>query len=204
LVWRQSALPNERIYLSDEHYARQSTCCVDSYRTFVRPEYRPGWFHQLVAKAADQFLVDVAEKRSPRLILTAPPQHRKSELISRRLPAFALGRNPHLKIIATSYSADRALDFSADVQRIMDSARYHEIFPNTRIVGQFAKAGEAKRSVGLFEVVVEVLDGDGGVGSGFTTRSVCSTSTASRIGHVRQRSPFHRSHNPGHEVCRSA
>jgi predicted phage terminase large subunit-like protein len=35
----------------------------------------------------------------------------------------------------------------------MDSDRYHEIFPNTCIVGQFAKAGEAKRSLGLFEVV---------------------------------------------------
>jgi Terminase large subunit, T4likevirus-type, N-terminal len=73
-------------------------------------------------------------------------------LISRRLPAFALGRNPDLKIIATSYSADRALDFSGDVQRIMDSESYHALFPETRIVGQFAKIGEAKRAAALFEV----------------------------------------------------
>src|SRR5262249_37761066 len=98
-------------------------------------------------------LADVAYKKSPRLILTAPPQHGKSELISRRLPAFALGRHPDLKIIATSYSADRASDFSADVQRFMDSELYHQIFPETRIVGQFAKIGEAKRTAGLFEVV---------------------------------------------------
>src|SRR5262249_52755639 len=120
-------------------------------RTF--PEYRAGWFHRVVAEMGDQFLADVLNKKSPRLILTAPPQHGKSELISRRLPAFALGRHPDLKIIATSYSADRALDFSADVQRIMDSESYHQIFPDTRIVGQFAKIGEAKRSAALFEVV---------------------------------------------------
>src|SRR5215831_15174237 len=63
-----------------------------------------------------------------RLILTAPPQHGKSELISRRLPAFALGRNPNLQIIATSYSADRAFDFSANVQQIMDADAYHAVF----------------------------------------------------------------------------
>jgi predicted phage terminase large subunit-like protein len=120
-------------------------------RTFS--EYRPGWFHKLVAGHADRFLADVADKRSPRLILTAPPQHGKSELISRRLPAFALGRNPDLRIIATSYAADRAFDFSADVQRIIDSEQYHRIFPETRIVGQYAKVGEAKRSAALFEVV---------------------------------------------------
>ena len=74
-------------------------------------------------------------------------------MISRRLPAFALGRNPGLKIIATSYSAERALDFSGDVQRIMDSEAYHALFPQTRIVGQFAKIGEAKRTAALFEVV---------------------------------------------------
>jgi hypothetical protein len=75
-------------------------------RTF--PEYRPGWFHQLVANKLDAFLADIQAKRSPRLILTAPPQQGKSELVSRRLPAFALGRNPNLQVIATSYSADRA------------------------------------------------------------------------------------------------
>ena len=123
------------------------------FTTHTFPDYRAGWFHRVVAAEADQFLAAVAARQSPGLILTAPPQHGKSELISRRLPAFALGRNPDLKIIATSYSADRALDFSGDVQRIMDSESYHVLFPDTRIVGQFAKIGEAKRTAALFEVV---------------------------------------------------
>src|SRR5262245_1480972 len=123
------------------------------FTTHTFPDYRAGWFHRVVAAEADQFLAAVAARQSPGLILTAPPQHGKSELISRRLPAFALGRNPDLKIIATSYSADRALDFSGDVQRIMDSESYHVLFPDTRTVGQFAKIGEAKRTAALFEVV---------------------------------------------------
>src|SRR6266704_2132129 len=46
-------------------------------RTF--PEYKAGWFHELVCQHIDQFLDDVQFKRAPRLILTAPPQSGKSE-----------------------------------------------------------------------------------------------------------------------------
>ena len=135
--------------IRDEWSRRQLLAFTE--RTF--PGYRPGWFHKLVAGKLDSFLADIQAKRSPRLILTAPPQHGKSELVSRRLPAFALGRNPNLQVIATSYSADRAFDFSNDVQHIMDTKQYHDIFPDTRIVGEYAKVGEARRAVGLFQVV---------------------------------------------------
>jgi len=135
--------------IRDEWARRQLLAFTE--RTF--PEYRPGWFHRAVAEKLDQFVADIAAKRSPRLILTAPPQHGKSELVSRRLPAYALGKNPDLKIIATSYSADRSFDFSNDVQKIMDTATYHAIFSDTRIVGEYAKAGEARSAAGLFQVV---------------------------------------------------
>src|ERR1700688_1810697 len=51
------------------------------------PLYRAGWFHKAVCTELDQFLTDVREKKSPRLILSASPQHGKSELVSRRMPA---------------------------------------------------------------------------------------------------------------------
>jgi hypothetical protein len=108
------------------------------------PDYRAGWFHRVVASEADRFLAAVADRQSPRLILTAPPQHGKSELISRRLPAFALGRNPDLKIIATSYSADRAVDFSGDVQRIMDSESYHALSPRLESLCSWVRLARAK------------------------------------------------------------
>jgi hypothetical protein len=47
-----------------------------------------------------------------RLIYHVPPQEGKSEQVSRRFPAYALGRDPNLRVAATSYSAtlDRPLD----------------------------------------------------------------------------------------------
>ena len=133
--------------------------------------YRPGWFHRELAAKMDIFLADVVAHRSPRLIIMAPPQHGKSEIVSRRFPAFALGRYPDLKLIATSYNAELAETFSADVQRIIDSGEYHSIFPETRIVGRYANSGAALRQAGFFQIV----DRRGsyracGVGGGITGR----------------------------------
>lgn len=136
------------------------------------PGYRLGWVHNRIAEISENFLEDIERRRSPRVIITAPPQHGKSEIVSRRLPAFALGRNPNLRIILASYSADRATDFSGDVQRIIDSRAFHEIFPDTRIVGEYAKAGEARRTAGLFQVVGRLgRMRSAGVGGGITGES---------------------------------
>lgn len=48
----------------------------------------------------------------PRLIITMPPRHGKSEVSSKKFPAWFLGRNPEKEIIISSYGADLAYDFS--------------------------------------------------------------------------------------------
>jgi hypothetical protein len=50
-----------------------------------------GWFHAELAQLLEEFLSDVIARRSPRLMLFAPPQHGKSEMVSRRFPAYVLG-----------------------------------------------------------------------------------------------------------------
>ena len=51
------------------------------------------------------------------------PTH-NSEIVSRNFPAWALGKNPDLKIVGTSYSASLAEQFSRSIQRIIDSKEY--------------------------------------------------------------------------------
>lgn len=87
------------------------------------------------------------------MILVAPPQHGKSEIVSRKFPAWALGKNPDLRIIAGSYSSSWAESLGSDVQRTMDSAEYHAIFPETCIAGNFSNKHAAKRVSDYFEVV---------------------------------------------------
>ena len=62
-----------------------------------------------------------------------PPQHGKSEGSTRRLPAYILGRNPDNKIAVVSYSAPKARKFNREIQRIIDTPEYAEIFPETRL-----------------------------------------------------------------------
>ena len=47
-----------------------------------------------------------------RLMVFMPPRHGKSEVVSKKFPAWYLGRNPDKEIIISSYSADLAYDFS--------------------------------------------------------------------------------------------
>jgi predicted phage terminase large subunit-like protein len=124
------------------------------------PGYQAGWFHREVCKKLDAFFEAVRRRESPRLMIFAPPRSGKSELFSRRGPAYALGRDPDLNIIATSYSADLASRMNRDVQRIIDDERYREIFPGVGLSGATARGsrrtpdeGTYIRNSDLFEVV---------------------------------------------------
>ena len=101
----------------------------------TKPDYLMGWVHREICDALDKFLDDVIQKKNPRLIICCPPRSGKSELVSRRFPAYAFGRYPDLQIIATSYSADLSQRFNRDVQRIIDDEKYREIFPETTLNG---------------------------------------------------------------------
>lgn len=120
------------------------------------PNYKMGWVHEEICNELDSFLEQVIAKKSPRLIITMPPRHGKSEIASRRFPAYALGRYPDLSFIATSYSADLASRMNRDVQRIIDSQEYKRIFPNTLLGGKSIRSngqGSYLRNSDIFEIV---------------------------------------------------
>jgi len=47
-----------------------------------------------------------------RLMVFMPPRHGKSEVVSKKFPAWFLGRNPNKEVIISSYSSELAYDFS--------------------------------------------------------------------------------------------
>jgi predicted phage terminase large subunit-like protein len=65
-----------------------------------------------------------------RLMIFSPPRHGKSELVSRRFPAWYLGRHPGRQFISASYGADLAGDFGRDVRNIVASPEFRALFPN--------------------------------------------------------------------------
>ena len=63
-----------------------------------------------------------------RLMLLVPPRHGKSELASKRFPAFYLGRHPHRQFISVSATAELAADFGRDVRNLIESPEYQVLF----------------------------------------------------------------------------
>lgn len=88
-------------------------------------------------------------------MILAPPRHGKSELASRRFPAYYLGRNPDHEVMQLTYSADLAGAMNRDVQRIMDAPRFARLFPAVRLPspGTHRHTHRAKRTDSLFEIV---------------------------------------------------
>lgn len=60
------------------------------------------------------------------------PTH-NSEGSTRRLPPYVLGKKPNTKVAIISYNAPKARKFNREIQRVIDTQEYHEIFPNTTL-----------------------------------------------------------------------
>ena len=130
--------------------------------------YKPNWHHALLCGYLDRFV----KKEIRRLMVFLPPRHGKSELVSRKLPAYIFGVNPDASIIATSYGADLAQRLNRDVQRIMSSPAYGEIFPKTALRGKNSRTvvgGSCLRNADIFEIVgYKGSYRSAGVGGGIT------------------------------------
>ena len=138
-----------------------------SFISVTYKDYKIGWVHQEICQTLDNFLKDLIDGKRPRLIITMPPRSGKSEIVSRRFPAYFLGKYPDLSIISVSYSATLAEDFCRDVQRIIDSDEYKAIFPNTKLSDK--KDKNYKRTSDIFEIVDHKgVYCSAGVGGGIT------------------------------------
>lgn len=131
-------------------------CAMAPFVLYTLPNYQMGWVHETICRELDDFLAAVLRQESPRLMICMPPRHGKTELASRRFPAYAFGRNPDISIISTSYAADLASRNNRDVQRVIDSPRYHKVFPEVALWGKNVRTvatGSYQRNSDIFEIV---------------------------------------------------
>jgi len=120
---------------------------VNSFYTFVRrafSELNPGdtFVGGLYLRALCHMLERVASGEVRRLIITLPPRHLKSQIVSVAFPAWLLGRNPHEQIACASYSNSLALDFGRQTRDLMQAPFYKTTFPLTRLDASKTAADE--------------------------------------------------------------
>ncbi|MEM7872971.1 phage terminase large subunit [Morganella morganii] len=142
--------------LFDEEVRREiARRSLHEFIRYINPEYITSHFSKTVCASLDNFLVDMMSGKRPILILGAPPQHGKSDIVSRYLPAYFFGKYPDMRVAGLSYGKDLASDMNRDVQRIMMSEEYRALFPASCLNAKRAVTVEieAKRNSETFEIV---------------------------------------------------
>lgn len=134
---------------------RQAQIDILAFTQYTFPTYQVTWFHRIYASIINMF----ADSKIKKLIISMPPQHGKSEISTRRLPAYLLGKNNKLRISIASYNATKVREFSRDVQRIISDPLYSDVFENTNIRGSEKSrllginVGDLSRTMDKFEVM---------------------------------------------------
>lgn len=99
------------------------------FARYTLPTYEEAAHHHMIAERLEA--VERGDIR--RLMIFMPPRHGKSELASRRFPAWYMGRNPGIEIISASYNSDLAADFGREVRAIVASDEYQALFPGVQL-----------------------------------------------------------------------
>lgn len=94
-----------------------------------KSKYKNARHHDATARVIEE----VEKGNIQILILVEPPRHGKSEQVSRRLPAWYIGRHPTENVVVGTYSDTFAEDFGAEVRSIMNSPAYKQVFPNVKL-----------------------------------------------------------------------
>jgi len=159
-------LPTKREAAAELLRRREARRQLAEYIGYTNPKYKQSGFSAAVCAALDLFIADMQAGRRPILVLQAPPQHGKSEIVSRKLPAYILGRFPDWRVGAASYSDELANAMAQDVRRNLADDRHKKLFPqpeekrryDVNRTGEFTAPGGSGGYLGV------------GVGAGLTGR----------------------------------
>ena len=112
----------------------------DSFIRYVKhiwPDFIEGTHHKIFAEKLEK----VARGELKRLIVNMPPRHTKSEFASTYFPSWILGRNPKLKVMQITHTAELAFRFGRKVRDVIDSPEYQEVFPGVQLKADSKSAG---------------------------------------------------------------
>lgn len=125
----RSELLQRKLHLERQRFTNGARDRLALFLTYSMPSYQRQWFHTLIADKCQALY----EGKIKKLMVFVPPQHGKSEIVSRKFPAWVLGQAPSTHIVGCSYSADLAEGFSRSIQLTIDSKEYQTLFKDTKL-----------------------------------------------------------------------
>lgn len=132
---------------------RRARASLLDFTTYTKPDYSTNWHHQVLAETLDRWASPDSDWPDNTIfVVNMPPQHGKTELVSRRLAAKIFGDNPDARIGGCSYTADLAGSICRDVQRIMGSPEYKRLYPHLELGGTHPDGTAAKKDSSVFEI----------------------------------------------------
>ena len=134
---------------------RNARSDLHSFITYMKEDYIGSGFSNDLCSELDEFYIKCQNGERPVLIVEAPPQHGKSEIVSRMLPPYLFGLNPNMVVGGLSYGKDLASDMNRDIQRVMLSNEYKNLYPSSSLNKKrvVTVEVEAKRNSDMFEIV---------------------------------------------------
>lgn len=113
--------------------------------------YAHNWHIDAIIHQLDQ----IRTGQNRRLMVTMPPRHLKSRIVSIAWVAWMLGNNPALNFLCVSYGQALAEDHAADCLRIIQSPWYRRAFPSlvlsSRAVAHFRTSAGGGRMASSVE-----------------------------------------------------
>lgn len=143
------------------------------FSKYVDPKFETPTHMELIAEKLEQverYLRTGGKEGIGRLMILMPPRHGKSEMASRKFPAWLLGRLPDTRIIMASYGADLASKNSRAVRDLIEGKRYQALFGGMSSKGEPVELSSDSRSVAAWDLAQPHRGGvvAAGVGGGIT------------------------------------
>ena len=98
-----------------------------------KPKYDAGWVHEDICRRLERFVEQIEKGEEPRLLLMMPVRHGKSEIASRHLAPWILGKHPEWEIIAASGAQSLAMSFSRYIRDLVRDPAYQSVFPHMKL-----------------------------------------------------------------------
>lgn len=165
-----------KVYQREELIDRQELVMIERARRsllgfilYTKPNYKVNWHHRVICNRVQDWFEGKGKRN---LMLEVPPQHGKSEIVSRRFPPWAFGQNQSIRAIAASYNDSLATSMARDAQKVMSQEEYARIFPHVKLSDKYDAKTSTERTSNSFGIVGHEGKYYGtGVGGGVTGRS---------------------------------